>query len=121
MSWDEEYEYRQDFYTTDLITPNTEVYEKYKTYDLKVSEYAPVFFKYLRDVDSISKQNLIESFDPARSMSATNMSRREKLEGGRSGAFVYKSSDEKFIIKTITGKELHILVHLLKRLHRFLE
>jgi hypothetical protein len=83
--------------------PNLSLLEDSKYYTLKdtvnVVELAPDIFRYLRKLDDINENDIRNSLDPERNLSAIMKSGEGS---GKSGSFFFFSGDNRFIIKTMT-------------------
>ena len=73
--------------------------------DFRFKSYAPVAFRYFRDLFGIERQNFLISFmqEPLRELS----------NPGASGSVFYLTHDDEFIIKTVQHKEAEFLQKLL--------
>jgi hypothetical protein len=80
--------------------------------DIKVVEFAPDVFAYLRDLDGFDVDSLIESLSPDNEGNVENMFKAG--EGmGRSGSFFFFSHDSRFLIKTMTTDDFNAFIKLL--------
>mmetsp|Transcript_11956 Transcript_11956/g.22890 ORF Transcript_11956/g.22890 Transcript_11956/m.22890 type:complete len:470 (-) Transcript_11956:87-1496(-) len=76
----------------------------------KLVEYSPSVFERIRQAEGITLDELIKAFHPAKNMmKLNNLDER----GGRSGSFVYRTYDSRFIIKTISSKEKVLMLNTL--------
>lgn len=66
-------------------------------------EFCPKVFKYLRQIDNITEEELINSFLPSKNRESIQKS------AGRSGQLFIHSEDKKFILKTIEYEELELI------------
>ena len=73
--------------------------------NIRVIDYAPKCFYYLRKLENINIDTMVESFLPG------NNSKRIKESVGKSGSFFISTDDNKYMIKTLKSKELHLLKH----------
>ncbi|XP_065305370.1 phosphatidylinositol 4-phosphate 5-kinase type-1 sktl-like [Dermacentor albipictus] len=73
--------------------------------DFKFKAYAPVAFRYFRDLFSINTQDFL--------MSLCHEPLRELSNPGASGSAFYLTSNDEFIIKTVQHKEAEFLQNLL--------
>jgi len=71
--------------------------------DIRITEWAPDVFAFLRVVDGYSNQILMESLDPEIN---ADMVFKAGEGSGKSGSFFFFSKDRKFIIKTMTDEDL---------------
>ena len=71
--------------------------------DVKVTEYAPKVFAFLRQLDSIDNNMLKESLSPE--VNRESVFRAGESQG-KSGSFFFFSHDKNFIIKTMTESDL---------------
>jgi 1-phosphatidylinositol-4-phosphate 5-kinase len=80
--------------------------------DIKVIEFAPDVFAYLRDLDGYNNNSLKESLKPTIEGNVNNMFKAG--EGmGRSGSFFFFSHDDRFLIKTMTTDDFKAFIKLL--------
>ena len=93
-------------------------FDNYKDYDLndntvdkseylnvRVIDYAPKCFYYLRNLENIDIDKMIESFLPK------NNKQGIKKSQGKSGSFFISTDDNKYMIKTLKSDELELLKH----------
>ena len=93
-------------------------FENYKEYELndktvenseylnvKIIDYAPKCFSYLRRFEKIDIDKMIESFLPK------NNTQGLKKSQGKSGSFFISTDDNKYMIKTLKPDELELLKH----------
>jgi len=93
-------------------------FENYKEYELndktvenseylnvKIIDYAPKCFSYLRRFEKIDIDKMIESFLPK------NNTQGLKKSQGKSGSFFISTDDNKYMIKTLKSDELELLKH----------
>ncbi|XP_077484417.1 phosphatidylinositol 4-phosphate 5-kinase type-1 alpha-like isoform X10 [Amblyomma americanum] len=73
--------------------------------DFKFKAYAPVAFRYFRDLFSIKTEDFL--------MSLCHEPMRELTNPGASGSVFYLTNDDEFIIKTVQHKEAEFLQNLL--------
>jgi len=84
-----------------------------------IKDYAPQVFRYIRDDVCGLKDRLYErSIDTLRQ---SKSSENEGLQAGGSGSFFFKTSDHKFIIKTIPYQEAKFLLQILKKYVTYLD
>ena len=105
----------QDFKEYSKYEINFDNYKHYKLNDnsvensdylnVKVIDYAPKCFSYLRNLEKIDIDNMIESFLPR------NNSQGIKRSQGKSGSFFISTDDNKYMIKTLKSDELELLKH----------
>ncbi len=67
-------------------------------------DYAPDVFAHIRSVSGVSDEEYI---------TALEHTKREKFSEGASGAFLYFSADERYIVKTMTSAERTVLLGML--------
>ena len=79
--------------------------EKSDYLNVKVIDYAPRAFYYLRNLEKIDLDKMIESFLPK------NNSQGIKRSPGKSGSFFISTDDNKYMIKTLKSDELELLKH----------
>ena len=84
---------------------NDETVENSDYLNIKIIDYAPKCFHYLRKIEKIDIDEMVESFLPK------NNSRRIKESLGKSGSFFISTDDNKYIIKTLKSEELELLKH----------
>ena len=80
--------------------------------DVKVTEYAPDVFAYLRDLDGIDLPKIKESLSPEHNRDSVF---KAGEASGKSGSFFFFSHDKNFIIKTMTSSDLAAFKKLFKR------
>lgn len=73
--------------------------------NVKVIDYAPKCFSYLRQLENIDIKKMIESFLPK------NNTQGMKQSPGKSGSFFISTDDNKYMIKTLKADELELLKH----------
>ena len=73
--------------------------------DVKVIDYAPKCFAYLRQMEHIDIEEMIESFLPK------NNKQGIKESQGKSGSFFISTDDNKYMIKTLKADEIELLKH----------
>ena len=105
----------QDFKEYIKYQINFDNYKHYKLNDnsvensdylnVKVIDYAPKCFSYLRKLEKIDIDKMIESFLPK------NNSQGIKRSQGKSGSFFISTDDNKYMIKTLKSDELELLKH----------
>lgn len=84
--------------------------------------YAPQVFKYIRHMDGISDQDIIQSIEPKNNryqIFKTNKQAKHN-SGGASGSFFFFTQDKRFIIKTLFKHEKIKLLELLPKMVRFI-
>ena len=84
---------------------NDETVSKSEYLNVKVIDYAPKCFCYLRNLEKIDVDNMIESFLPK------NNTQGIKKSQGKSGSFFISTDDNKYMIKTLKSDELELLKH----------
>ena len=84
-----------------------DIKEIMKWYKVGLFEYAPAVFRKTCTGQRISHSDLAASFDPQPNLST--MRKHAGNKGGRSDAFIYFTYDKKFIIKTLTLREMETL------------
>ena len=72
---------------------------------IKVIDYAPKCFHYLRKLEKIDIDEMLQSFLPK------NNSQGMKKSLGKSGSFFISTDDNKYMIKTLKSDELELLKH----------
>lgn len=76
-------------------------------FSISCVEYAPTIFKYMRKLDGLKEEEIVQSMLPMNNKSGISGSE------GRGGSFFAYSDDQEFILKTITFQELEIIRNLL--------
>ena len=84
---------------------NDDTIEKSEYLNIKVIDYAPKCFSFLRRLEKIDIDTMIESFLPK------NNSQGIKKSQGKSGSFFISTDDNKYMIKTLKSDELELLKH----------
>ena len=79
--------------------------ERSEYLNVKVISYAPKCFSYLRKLEKINIDNMIQSFLPK------NNTQGIKKSQGKSGSFFISTDDNKYMIKTLKSDELELLKH----------
>ena len=81
----------------------------------KITAHATSIFQRMRAMDNISFEQISKSLHPR-----TNRDQIFKTgeAAGASGSFFFFSHDRRFIVKTMTGTELELLVKILPSLHK---
>ena len=105
----------QDFKDISKYEINFQNYNDYQLNDnsvfnteylnVKVIDYSPKCFSYLRNLEKIDIDDMIESFLPK------NNSQGIKKSQGKSGSFFISTDDNKYMIKTLKSDELELLKH----------
>ena len=73
--------------------------------NIQVIDYAPKCFYFLRKLENINIDTMVESFLPG------NNTKRIKESLGKSGSFFISTDDNKYMIKTLKAQELDLLKH----------
>ena len=91
--------------TTNFVKEGTKTTPAHHYSDFKFKSYAPVAFRYFRDMFGIRPEDFLLSFcsEPLRELS----------NPGASGSVFYLTFDDEFIIKTVQHKEAEFLQKLL--------
>lgn len=102
----------ETFITEKLAQDNCEYFtNSVATLPMKLICYCPTIFSHLRKLDQRNSTSPGTSFHL--SMNAqkniSKIYKNTQSDGGRSGQFFYFTFDNKFILKTITNKELAVL------------
>ena len=84
---------------------NDDTIEKSEYLNVKIIDYAPKCFSFLRRLEKIDTDKMIESFLPK------NNSQGIKKSQGKSGSFFISTDDNKYMIKTLKSDELELLKH----------
>jgi len=77
--------------------------DKAEHIEFEFIEYAPLPFKFLRHLDDLYKEELIESLLPSKNKLSIEKSQ------GKGGSFFITTDDNRFIMKTITANELELV------------
>jgi len=86
-----------------------------------IKDYAPQVFRYIReDVCGIKDRSYEASIDALRRSKSGEEEENKGLQAGGSGSFFFKTSDHKFIIKTIPYHEAKFLLQILQKYVRYL-
>jgi hypothetical protein len=91
--------------TTNFVHDGTNCTPAHHYSDFKFKNYAPIAFRYFRDLFGIAPEDFLQSFgtEPL----------RELTNPGASGSVFYLTYDDEFIIKTVQHKEAEFLQKLL--------
>jgi len=91
--------------TTNFVKEGSKTTPAHHYSDYKFKNYAPVAFRYFRDLFGIAPEDFLQSFctEPL----------RELTNPGASGSVFYLTFDDEFIIKTVQHKEAEFLQKLL--------
>ena len=73
--------------------------------NVQVIEYAPKCFYYLRKLEDININRMVESFLPK------NNSQKIKESLGKSGSFFISTDDNRYMVKSLKSEELDLLKH----------
>ena len=84
---------------------NDDTVENSEYLNVRVIDYAPKCFYYLRNLEDIDIDNMIESFLPK------NNKQGIKKSQGKSGSFFISTDDNKYMIKSLKSDELELLKH----------
>ena len=79
--------------------------------DIRVTEWSPDVFAYLRHIDGYTNESLLESLDPEKNK---DMVLKAGESQGKSGSFFIFSKDQKFIIKTMTDSDFNAFKRIMK-------
>ena len=71
--------------------------------DVKIIEYAPKCFAYLRNLENINIDDMITSFLPKNNKSGI------KKSAGKSGSFFISTDDQQYMIKTLKSDEFELI------------
>jgi 1-phosphatidylinositol-4-phosphate 5-kinase len=80
--------------------------------DIKVTEYAPDVFAFLRQKDGYSNEVLRQSLNPEANK---KMVFKAGESQGKSGSFFFFSQDQQFIIKTMTEEDFDAFTRIQKK------
>ena len=78
---------------------------------VKITEYAPDCFAYLRTLDGINQDVIKESLSPEHNRDSVFKAGESQ---GKSGSFFFFSHDKNFIIKTMTDSDLYAFKNIFK-------
>ena len=72
--------------------------------DINIVSYAPKVFRFIRAIDGIKEQDIIDSVTPHKNrLQIFKVNTKEKHQsGGKSGSFFFLTENKKFIIKTMS-------------------
>ena len=87
-----------NLYGIDAYDVNSEDY-----LDIKIIEYAPACFSYLRELEFINVDEMIKSFLP------NNNKQGMKKSAGKSGSFFISTDDQQYMIKTLKKEEFDLI------------
>ena len=73
--------------------------------NVKIIDYAPACFSYLRKLEEINIDDMIKSFLP------NNNKEGMKKSAGKSGSFFISTDDQEYMIKTLKKDELELIRH----------
>jgi hypothetical protein len=116
QSWSDEYEHKRVMTNADFLAldPNFSYFQRYK---IQLTEYAPMVFESIRDQDRLSHEVLMYALNPEH-----NLHRKSTAEGGSSGAFLFFTHDQRFLLKTVDADEITLLKSsFLKKLHKHIQ
>jgi 1-phosphatidylinositol-4-phosphate 5-kinase len=85
--------------------------KKVKIFQNCISYFEAIMKSFKISYQDIIKYLINSSFD---AQNDADLNERVKVNGGRSGAFFYKTADQEFIIKTITEEELQTFKSIIK-------
>ena len=88
---------------------NDETVKNSEYLDVKVINYAPKCFAYLRKIEKINIDEMVESFLPK------NNKQGIKKSEGKSGSFFISTDDNKYMIKTLKADEVELIKHVFLR------
>ena len=91
--------------TTSFIGSGSSITPAHRYSDFKLKTYAPVAFRYFRDLFGIQPEDFL--------LSVANEPMIELSNPGASGSVFYLTMDDEFIIKTVQHKEAEFLQKLL--------
>ena len=76
-----------------------------KFLNVNIVEYAPKIFSYLRNIEKINLDDMIESFLPK------NNKRGISESQGKSGSFFISTDDNRYMVKTLRSDEFELIRH----------
>ena len=97
--------YKIDFDNIDNYELNDIIVKNSEYLNIRVIDYAPKCFAYLRQLEKINIDKMIKSFLPM------NNKQGIKKSPGKSGSFFISTDDNKYMIKTLKSDELELLKH----------
>ena len=103
--FEESKKYKINFKNFKKFGINDFTVEKSDYLNIQVIDYAPKCFYYLRKLENIDIDIMVESFLPG------NNSKRIKESLGKSGSFFISTDDNRYMIKTLKSQELELLKH----------
>ena len=80
-----------------------ETVEKSDYLDIKIEEFAPKCFAYLRNLENIDMSEMVNQFLPKNNKKGINESQ------GKSGSFFISTDDNKYLIKTLKVEEFDLI------------
>ncbi|MCQ2819983.1 MAG: 1-phosphatidylinositol-4-phosphate 5-kinase family protein [archaeon] len=89
-----------------ILAEDSEV-KKEEAFSIEVEEFAPDIFSYLRKIDNIDADSMINSLLPSHNITKISESQ------GASGNFFINSSDNEYMIKTIEYDDVNVIINLL--------
>jgi 1-phosphatidylinositol-4-phosphate 5-kinase len=101
-----------------ILEPNAEFVSRNKGFQAKVEEHFWSDFERLRTEVKVASADLAISFCPIRN--AATMEAHSGNNGGRSTAFIYFTSDRRFIIKTLTHSEVRFIERKIEEMMTYL-
>ena len=95
--------YDINFKTLDKYELNDEYINKSEYLNIKIINYAPKSFAYLRQIENINIDKMIESFLPQNNRQGLSKSQ------GKSGSFFISTDDNKYMIKSLKSDEIDLI------------
>ena len=95
--------YDINFKTLDKYELNDDYINKSEYLSIKIINYAPKSFAYLRQIENINIDKMIESFLPQNNRQGLSKSQ------GKSGSFFISTDDNKYMIKSLKSDEIDLI------------
>ena len=89
----------------DNFSLNDETVRKSEYLDVNIIEYAPKYFSFLRKLEKIDLDEMVESFLPKNNKKGISKSQ------GKSGSFFISTDDNHYMIKTLRSDEFELIRH----------
>ena len=95
--------YEINFKTLEKYELNDDYINKSEYLSIKIINYAPKSFAYLRQIENINIDKMIESFLPQNNRTGLSKSQ------GKSGSFFISTDDNKYMIKSLKSDEIDLI------------
>eukprot|EP00002_Diphylleia_rotans_P030133 TRINITY_DN6176_c0_g1_i2.p1 TRINITY_DN6176_c0_g1~~TRINITY_DN6176_c0_g1_i2.p1 ORF type:complete len:573 (+),score=85.16 TRINITY_DN6176_c0_g1_i2:195-1913(+) len=93
-------------------------------YSFIFRSYAMLVFRHIREANGITTESYLQSLcgtAHGSEVSITGEDLKEIFSEGKSGSFLYFSRDKRFIIKTMSHAEAHVLLRILNSYHTYMD